>query len=60
VEKSVVYAPSVQWPTPYWHAHHSNAEATAEAALEFFRRRDLSWGKLLALIKTFAMAVQSR
>jgi len=59
VEKGVVYAPSVQWPLPYWHAHHSNAEAVAEAALDFFRR-DPSWGKLLAFIKIIPMAVQTR
>lgn len=37
VQKSVLFAPSVTSPPPYWHVSNKNVEETGRAALDFFR-----------------------
>lgn len=46
VEKSVIYAPSVSYPPPYWFVTNKNLEETAKVALQFFRNKSvgsLAW-----------------
>ena len=48
VQKSVIYAPSISYPPPYWHVTNKNVEETAKAALSFFRKESV--GSLTRLV----------
>ncbi len=48
VQKSVIYAPNVSYPPPYWHVTNKNVEETAKTALAFFRNESV--GSLACLV----------